>query len=91
MSKAINTFSSKNGSACVYRAESDGDVHGQTRPLYRVFDHGGDHLDSFEAFGDALQYAQLYVRFLDAGGYSDTAEAAAMGAWSQEHSHYSLA
>ena len=77
--------------AAVYRMESDGDMYGL---LYRVFEDdgagNGDHLDSFHTLSDAKHYADLYVRFLDAGGYSDTPEAAAMAAFSQENSHYSL-
>lgn len=79
----------------VYRCESDGVVYGQTRTLFRVFEDdgagNGDHLDSFETEADARGYADLYVQFLDAGGYADSPEGAAMCAWSQERSHYSLA
>jgi hypothetical protein len=80
--------------AAVYRSEELGLVFDTTRVLFRVFEDdgkgNGSHLDSFETEEDARAYADLYVKFLDAGGYSDTPEAAAMCAFSKERSHYSL-
>lgn len=80
--------------ASVYRTEEAGVVFGTVRVLFRVFEDdgkgNGDHLDSYEDESDARTYADLYVRFLDAGGYGDSPEGAALAAWSQERSFYSL-
>lgn len=79
----------------VYRSEELGVVFDTTRVLFRVFEDdgqgNGSHLDSFDNYPDARTYADLYVAFLDAGGFSNTPEAAAMAAFSQKNSHYSLA
>lgn len=81
--------------ASVYRAEELGPTFGKSFTLFRVFEDdgrgNGDHLDSFEDEADARRYADLYVRFLDAGGYADSPEYRAMAELSLARSHYSLA
>lgn len=81
--------------ASVYVSEELGPRFGDTFKLFRVFEDdgegNGDHLDSFDDEAAAREYAELYVRFLDAGGYGDSPEYAAMARHSLKNSHYSLA
>lgn len=45
----------------------------------------GDKLAEFESVFVARQYADLYVRFLDAGGYGDSPEAIDMARMVEDH------